>query len=126
MLTITQMTTGSARQAAPVPSCPPVRAHMTLRARAWWVMRAMATWSVNDLLMVIAGAEDRSARNNLTRYIASLQRFGVVGRIPASRPARWRVCLDLGPLAPVISRIGGFTYLIDPNSGTSRDPKENV
>lgn len=121
MLRATQMISASIRKpaAAPAPITP--RPKRPLRSRAWWCMRVMSSFSADDLLLAIATGNESEARNNLVRYLASLESAGIVVRLPITRhgPAMWRLEHDLGPLAPVVSR--ALNQISDPNTGALID-----
>lgn len=124
MLSAIQMIPASIRKpaAAPAQVTPrPKRPKRPLRSRAWWCMRVMASFSADDLLLAIATGNESEARNNLVRYLASLESAGIVVRLPITRrgPAMWHLERDLGPLAPVVSR--ALNQISDPNSGALID-----
>jgi hypothetical protein len=117
----TQMIPAPIRKPAAAPASVTPRPKRPLRSRAWWCMRVMPAFSADSLLLAIATGDEREARNNLVRYIASLEATGVIVRLPETRrgPAMWRLERDLGPLAPVVSRARG--QISDPNSGALID-----
>lgn len=93
-----------------------------LRVRAWWCMRAMPSFSADDLMRTVATGSEHAARNNLVRFIAALEAAQVLERLPALRraePARWTLTFDLGPLTPVVRR--GLNQISDPNTGALID-----
>lgn len=92
-----------------------------LRTRAWWVMREMAAFSLTDLLMTVADGSERTAADNLGRYVRSLERHGVLARVRRGTEA-WRLARDLGPHAPICRRTNDPVF--DPNSGTTLTDKK--
>lgn len=122
MLRATQMTPASIRKPAAAPAPVTPRPKRPLRSRAWWCMRVMTSFMADDLLLAIATGNESEARNNLVRYLASLEAAGVITRLPQLRRCHgiaWRLERDLGPLAPVVSRARG--QISDPNSGALID-----
>lgn len=94
-----------------------------LRARAWWVMRERASFTLNGLLSVVARGSEADAASNLGKYVRALTRAGVLavaGRAQPARPTsngeiRYRLAKNLGAQAPVWRASRGEVY--DPNSG---------
>jgi hypothetical protein len=87
-----------------------------LRERAWWVMREMTAFSLDALLLTVAEGTERSAADNLRRYIRALERHGVLAPVRQSRDATsYQLAHDLGPRAPVYRRSRRDLY--DPNAG---------
>ena len=75
-----------------------------LRARAWWVMRELARFDLEELLRTVADGTERAAAANLRRYIAALEQHQVLARLPGAKgkpKGQWRLRTDLGPLPPV-------------------------
>jgi hypothetical protein len=81
-----------------------------LRERAWWLMRQVKRFTLDDLLLTLADGSQRDAPNNLQKYIAALERCGVLVRLQRRVPGNamtsnghviWRLALDLGRDAPV-------------------------
>lgn len=73
-----------------------------LRERAWWVMREMAVFCLDDLLLTVADGTERGAADNLRRYIRQLTHYGVLAHACQARDDRnYRLAKDLGPRAPV-------------------------
>ena len=110
------LTPSTVQRAASAPAVMQPRPKRPLRTRAWWVMRAMPVFSMQDLLMTCATSSDLAARNNLNRYLAALLRAGVLESAPAlpGQPPVWRLARDLGPLAPSVSHSGELTDLNQP------------
>ncbi len=86
-----------------------------LRERAWWCMREMAAFSLDELLLTVADGSERSAADNLKRYLRTLTRYGVVTHLRTQGNA-YRLAKDLGPAAPVVRR--RRADLLDANTGT--------
>lgn len=87
-----------------------------LRERAWWVMRELAAFDLDTLLLTVAEGTERSAADNLRRYIGALARHGVLAPVRQSRDATsYLLAHDLGPRAPVYRRSRRDLY--DPNAG---------
>jgi hypothetical protein len=118
-----------ARMTVPTPKRPrgrPAAQHTSgLRERAWWLMRELPRFTLDDLLYTLAGPDDLDAPNNLMKYIRGLERTGVLARLQrrAAGTAKtsngrviWRVARDLGRQAPVWKP----THLCvwDPNTAT--------
>lgn len=101
-----------------------VRRRRPLRERAWWCMREMAAFDLDELLLTVADGAERAAADNLRRYIKQLEQHGVVARMRQQRDdanRRYRLAQDLGPKPPVYRR---KTHdLLDTNTGhlVSRD-----
>lgn len=86
-----------------------------LRERAWWVMREMAAFSLDALLLTVADGAERTAADNLRRYIRALERHGVLAHVRQKRDdTSYRLAHDLGPRAPVVRR--RQRDLFDPNA----------
>lgn len=96
-----------------------------LRERAWWLMRTLPRFTLDDLLFTLAeqGAY-KNAPHNLESYCRSLERAGIVKRMQRRIPGKaltspghvvWRVATDLGRLAPIVRKSGQGVF--DPNSG---------
>lgn len=98
-----------------------------LRARAWWLIRQLRRFTLDDLLFTLdEGLESMGVRDvpgNLQKYITQLERAGVLVRL--ERRAKglvrgsnghviWRLAHDLGRIAPVWR---GFNQALwDPNA----------
>ena len=103
----------------------PVAGHTTgLRQKAWWVMRSLPRFTLDDLLFQLADGSQRDAPSNLQRYISALERVGVLVRLARRMPGNtptsnghviWRLARDLGRAAPVWR--AKQQVLFDPNSG---------
>lgn len=74
-----------------------------LRTRAWWLMRELASFDLDELLRTVADGSERTAADNLRRYIRALEQHQVLARLPR-RSDTWRLARDLGPAAPVWRR----------------------
>ena len=105
-----------------------VRTHPvpSLRQRAWWLMRQLPRFGVDDLLFTLAEGVEADATDNLQSYIRELERAGVLKRLSRSAPAGgpgargrsrtlWRMVRDLGRAAPVAR--SATRSVFDPNSG---------
>lgn len=97
------------------------RLKKALHVRAWWVMREMAVFSLNDLLSTVADGHERSAERNLKGYIRALERSEVLRQV---RHAQWSLVRDLGPEAPKPRK--GHLRLYDPNSGAFLELHEQI
>ncbi|KZL29439.1 hypothetical protein [Pseudovibrio sp. WM33] len=82
----------------------------TLRQRAWNIMRMGEAFTVPDLLMAAQEGTEKTADNNLHRYINALGRLGYLLEMPRRAAGtkltsngfkRWRLLKDTGPVAPV-------------------------
>ncbi|MBL8350489.1 MAG: hypothetical protein JNL87_09250 [Burkholderiaceae bacterium] len=95
-----------------------------LRERAWWVMRELPRFTLDDLLLTLVDDGQKDAPSNLQKYISALERVGVLvrlqRRVPGSAPTSnghviWRLARDLGRAAPVWRSTQRVVF--DPNSG---------
>lgn len=95
-----------------------------LRERAWWLMRELRKFTVTDLLTTLADGTERDAYSNLCKYLATLERVGVVQRMKRRVPGLsaqsnghvlWWLKRDLGRQAPLWRQRHGVVF--DPNSG---------
>ena len=103
----------------------PVVGHATgLRQKAWWVIRSLPRFTLDDLLFQLADGTQRDAPANLQKYISALERVGVLVRLQRRMPGKaptsnghviWRLARDLGRTAPVWR--AKQQVLFDPNSG---------
>jgi hypothetical protein len=93
-----------------------------LRERAWWLMRTLPRFTLDDLLFTLADGGERDAAGNLRKYCRALERVGVLRRLDRRAPGRaptsnglviWRLVRDLGRQAPVWRT--GMQALWDPN-----------
>lgn len=93
-----------------------------LRERAWWLMRTLPRFTLDELLLTLVEAAGGDPASNIGRYVRQLERAGVVARTNRRAPGRapqsnghviWRVARDLGRLAPVWR--GSQGALWDPN-----------
>jgi hypothetical protein len=96
-----------------------------LRERAWWLMRTLPRFTLDELLFTLNDGAYRDAAGNLQKYIRALERVGVLVRLARRLPGRtltsnghviWRLARDLGRQAPVWR--AALQALWDPNSGT--------
>jgi hypothetical protein len=97
-----------------------------LRQRAWWVMRKRRSFTLNDLLDVVATGNEGDAKSNLGKYLLALKRAGVLS-VDAAKVAggaltnpgylRYHLEVDNGRQAPVWRASIGEVY--DPNKGVS-------
>jgi len=86
-----------------------------LRARAWWCMRQMVVFGLDDLLRTVAVGVERDATDNLRQWCKALTNAGVLQRIQPHRGAPvWRLQRDIGPLPPIWQRRSDAIF--DPNS----------
>lgn len=85
-----------------------------IRVKAWRTMRALSQSSPNftlgDILDIVATGSEKDAPSNLLKYMACLERYGVlVRRTARDHSAKvmgpgvvvWRIANDLGWYAPV-------------------------
>lgn len=122
---MTQAANPAARMKAPSYRGRPFTARTSgLRERAWWLMRRLGRFTLDDLHLTIANGTERDAAGNLGKYISALERVGVLQRqrrrIPGDTPTSnghivWRLVRDLGRQAPVWR--SAQQVLFDPNSG---------
>jgi hypothetical protein len=100
-----------------------------LRERAWWVMRQVPRFTLDDLLLTLAEPGMRDAPGNLVKYINRLEKVGVLRRLERRMPGKaatsnghviWRLAHDLGRKAPVWSDARGGLW--DANSGVLITP----
>lgn len=82
----------------------------TFRQRVWTVMRMSGSFTLGDLVMAAAGADDRDAGSNASFYIRRLIGAGYVFELPVRQRdtkvtsngiKRFRLLKDTGPKAPV-------------------------
>lgn len=98
-----------------------------LREKAWWLMRRRISFTLTDLLMVIASPEQKDAASNIRKYLRVL---GLVGILTTERRVKtagsattsngshkYRLINDLGHEAPVWRKTRNDVY--DPNSKTA-------
>lgn len=91
-----------------------------LRERAWWHLRAHRIATLKDILTTHAEGHEAAPDINVYKYLAALERAGVLARSAQRLPARqsrgrvqWRLLRDLGPKAPVWRESARVVY--DPN-----------
>lgn len=97
-----------------------------LRERAWWVMREVPRFTLDDLLLKLAEPGMKDAPGNLLKYISALERVGVLKRLERRVPGTsltsnghviWRLARDLGRQAPVWR--SAQQVLWDPNAAVA-------
>lgn len=95
-----------------------------LRQRAWWVMRRRITFTLPELLSILADGTERDASGNLGKYLRALEKIGIVQREAVRQPGaaltsnghiRYRLIVNEGRKAPVWRAQSNSVY--DPNSG---------
>lgn len=93
----------------------------TFRARLWRAARVARRFTINDLVQITAGPEDRAPRSGANRYIKALERAGILRRLPGPRnqAGRWLLLRDIGPRPPAVNKRA--TAVFDPNSGETHD-----
>ncbi len=74
----------------------------TLADRLWAAIRAEAKFDREQLMHLAVNESDRSPLKYTASYLARLERFGVIERMPKlpNVAKRWRLANDLGPLTP--------------------------
>lgn len=112
-------------QHPPRPRGKPVATQTTgLRERAWWLMRQLPRFTLDELLLTLADGSERDAYGNLRKYVKRLERSGVLARlhrraagaaITSNGRVIWRLARDLGRIAPVWRGAQGALW--DPNAG---------
>ena len=102
-----------------------IRKSVGLRERAWWLMREVQQFTLDELLTTLATGTERDAESNLRKYVNALEAVGVVKRLKrrAGPLAIWRLTRDLGQQSPV-RRNSGEIY--DPNSNSVLDAQEAI
>jgi hypothetical protein len=98
-----------------------------LRIRAWWVMREVTSFTLAELLAVVASGKEADAASNLGHYLRALTRAGILSQTGRDKPTsptdngakRWRLLKahNTGPKAPVHRASRNEVY--DPNTGTA-------
>jgi hypothetical protein len=82
----------------------------TFRQRIWTAMRMGGVFTIGDIVMVAATAEDKDPENNASWYVRRLKAAGYVIELPirqrgtkltSSGYKRWRLLKDTGIKAPV-------------------------
>lgn len=100
-----------------------LRTSPTLRERAWWLMRQLGQFTLEDLLTTLVSSSEKNAYTNLLRYALALERVGVLHRLKRRAPGLsalsrghviWRVTQDLGRLPPVTRY--RHSVVFDPNT----------
>lgn len=94
-----------------------------LRERAWWHLRAHRVATLRDILTTHAEGHEAAPDINVYKYLAALERAGILVRSAQRLPARqsrgrvqWRLARDLGPKAPVWRE--SRREIFDPNGGS--------
>ena len=97
-----------------------------LRQRAWWVIRKRQSFTLYELLDVLATGRERDATSNLGKYLRALAGAGIlsideklVSSGAATSPGLFRYHLEInnGRLAPVVRISCDEVY--DPNKAVS-------
>lgn len=95
-----------------------------LRERAWWLMRQVPRFTLDDLLLTLVDGSEGDPKSNLLKYVSALERVGVLARHSRRQPGTaltspgaviWKLVRDLGRQAPVWR--SQHQVLFDPNSG---------
>lgn len=82
----------------------------TFRQRVWNAVRMAGAFTIGDVVMAAARADDKDAENNAAWYIRHLKNAGYLAELPnrqrgtkltSSGFKRWRLVRDTGPRAPV-------------------------
>ena len=127
-----QITNTAARMTVPVRrgrGRPLAKKTRGLRERAWWVMREVPRFTLDDLLLTLVDGGQKDAPSNLQKYIHALERVGVLERLQRRAPGNsptsnghviWRLARDLGRKAPIWR--GAQQVLFDPNTGALMPP----
>lgn len=98
------------------------RSSSELRACTWWHFRTHKVATMNEILSTHADGTEKGASNNLYKFIAGLEKVGILKR--SSRriqgnsyqgSLQWKLAKDLGPRPPVIRHKRREVF--DPNSG---------
>lgn len=96
----------------------------TIRSRAWSAMRMRRQFTLPDIIMDAATAEDRAPEDNLGRYLRALHSAGIVAPLPRRAEGGpltsngykvWVLRRDLGRLAPIV--LSKVKAVRDRNSG---------
>lgn len=123
---VARMTVAPARRR---PGRPLAQRTRGLRERAWWLMRTLPRFTLDELLFTLADGRERDAASNLGKYIRALERVGVLRRLARRAPGTaprsnghviWRLVRDLGRQAPVWR--SSAQALWDPNAGVAIAP----
>lgn len=92
-----------------------------LRERIWWHLHTHRVATLAELLNTHAEGHEKAAHVNAYKYLAGLERAGVIRRLDKRQPARqstgrvvWTRVMDLGPKAPVVRPRAREVY--DPNA----------
>lgn len=106
-----------------------------MRVKAWRAMRIIRdkqpTFTLGDLLDIIATGQEKNAHSNLLKYMACLERHGIVGRSQKNDFSTnkmgpglvvWHLERDLGWLAPVWRQ--SQKVLWNPNANCVVEPVE--
>lgn len=97
---------------------------LTLRQRAWNAIRIQRRFTVPDLLTAAAMGDEKSAANNLQRWLGYLCRARIVRRLPRRQPGtaptspgyvQYTLVNDLGHIAPTYR--AKSRAIFDHNSG---------
>ncbi len=102
----------------------------SVRVRVWRAIRIRKSFSIDDLIIVVAQGGEKDIRSNIGKYIKALECAGYLIRMAKRQQgtaltsngfARWRLDLgkNTGPQAPVWRQSAGTVY--DPNTDTEID-----
>ncbi|MGE5621485.1 MAG: hypothetical protein ACM3VY_00515 [Candidatus Bathyarchaeota archaeon] len=112
----------SGREVMPGQGERPRQRTVGLRERAWWHFRAHRLATLKELLTTHADGTEKAADNNLYKWLAALEKVGILQRSARRLPARqsrgqvqWKLAKDLGPKAPVWRQVA--REIFDPNGG---------
>lgn len=95
-----------------------------LRNRAWWLIRRRLTFTLMELLDVLATGDERDAPSNLRKYLQALARAGILSMAEKLVPGpaltspgaiKYRLEINCGRQAPVWRKSRQEVY--DPNTG---------
>ena len=119
-----RITAGRTRQQGPGRGRPNALRASGLRERAWWLMRQVKRFTLDDLLLTLAEGHEADAPANLHKYVRQLERVGILKRLVRRQAGAalrskgkviWQLARDLGREAPVWR--GAEKVVYDPNSG---------
>ncbi|MGM4981898.1 hypothetical protein [Rhizobium sp. 11_C7_N12_5] len=81
----------------------------TFRQRVWSAMRMGGTFTLADVVMAAATAEDDNPKDNASRFVRHLKACGYIAELPVRQAGtrltstgfkRYRLLRDTGPIAP--------------------------
>lgn len=102
----------------------PRKTPVGLRKKAWAAMRTRPKFTVGDLLELVADGSEKDAPNNLSQYVAALEKAGFVVKLPRKKAGEaltsngfnvYLLVRNTGSKAPVWRVKDGAVY--DPNTG---------